>query len=277
MGKRLSEQAIEHFHAHGYYAPVPALSAEEGSVCLRQFEAWEARNGGPIGGNDRNKSHLFLKWLDDVVHHRAILDMVEDVIGPNILLWHAQFFVKDAHSPGFISLHQDSAYWEIEPAEGVSAWIAFSDSKADNGAMRVVPDTHKTILTHDERRGPRNMLWRGQTARLGSGVARSVSLELAPGEVSLHNARVVHGSGANHSDRRRVGYSIRYIPTHVKRLGPRDSALLVRGVDEHDNFDPERRPKHDFEPEAVAFHAETSKRYMEQYLSATMERELKAG
>lgn len=274
MAKKLSQIEIDQFREHSWCAPVPALSQDELEWYQRKFAEWEARHGGPIDGNFRNKPHLFLAWLDELVHHPAVLDAVEDLIGPNIWLWHAQFFVKEPRTPSFVSLHQDSAYWQIEPALGVSAWVAFTASDRGNGCMQVIPDTHLGVLEHEDRKSTDNMLWRGQTARLDGIRGEPIHLELRAGEMSLHHARIVHGSGANPSDRRRIGYSIRYVPTHVKRLGPRDSALLVRGVDEYRHFDPEPRPESDFHPEAMAFHAETTKRYMEQYLAARHEREL---
>src|SRR3954469_839860 len=81
-------------------------------------------------------------------------------------------------------------------------------------------------------------------------------LELAAGEMSLHHLRLIHGSDANPSDQRRIGFAIRYIPTYVRQVaGTHDSATLVRGVDAHHHFEPEQRPDADMSPEAVAHHA----------------------
>ncbi len=85
---------------------------------------------------------------------------------------------------------------------------------------------------------------------------RAVELVLQPGEMSLHHVRLIHGSEPNPSAKRRIGFAIRYLPTHVRQtVGLRDAATLVRGVDEYRNFEPERRPSRDMEQEAVAFHA----------------------
>ena len=277
MPKALSKEAVAQFHDHGWVSPVPVFSRQETERYQDQFAEWESRNGGPVEGQLRNKSHLFLSWLDELVRHPTVLDVVEDVIGPNIWLWHAQFFVKEAETSDFVSLHQDSAYWDIDPSLGVSTWIAFSDSRESSGCMRVIPDTHLSVLPHEERKGPRNLLWRGQTASLAEVRGQAVDMPLQAGEMSLHHARIVHGSGPNRSKGRRIGYSVRYFPTHIKRLGPRDSAMLVRGVDNYGTFDPEPRPRGDFHPEDVAFHARTTERYMHQYTTAPVEYSRVAG
>ena len=101
--------------------------------------------------------------------------------------------------------------------------------------------------------------------------SKAVEMPLRAGEMSLHHARIVHGSGPNRSSRRRIGYSLRYIPTHVARTGPRDSAMLVRGVDQYHHFDLEPAPGADYEPAAVALHAEINRRFMEHYTAAKPE------
>jgi non-haem Fe2+, alpha-ketoglutarate-dependent halogenase len=271
MPKLLSEAAVRQFHDHGYYCPVPVLAAAEVTACRRHLAEFEAHEGGRLAGAARNKSHLFLKWLYDIACHPRILDAVEDIIGPNILLYHAQWFIKEPHTADFVSFHQDSAYWSLSEAQGLSAWVALEPSDAESGCMRVIPDSHQAALPHEDRRSPNNMLWRGQTVATPIDVAGAVDFILNPGEMSLHHARIIHGSGPNRSWRRRIGYSIRYLPTHVARTGPRDSAMLVRGVDEYGHFDLEPAPRFDYEPAAVKLHAEVNRRFMEHYRAAEPE------
>jgi ectoine hydroxylase-related dioxygenase (phytanoyl-CoA dioxygenase family) len=91
--------------------------------------------------------------------------------------------------------------------------------------------------------------------------SRAVALELQPGEMSLHHVRLVHGSAANPSGERRIGFAIRYIPTDVAQtVRGDDSATLVRGVDRHGHFAHEPRPARDLDPEFVALHREISSR-----------------
>ena len=272
MPKLLSADAIARFHDHGFYYPVPILTSEETRYFRGRFAEFEQREGGTLTPAGRNKSHLFLKWLHELVTHPKLLDAVEDLIGPNILLYHAQWFVKEPNTPHFVSFHQDTAYWALTEAQGLSTWIALEPAPIEAGCMKVIPDTHRAALAHGEVRTQDNMLWRGQTVADPLDTTKAVAMPLDAGEMSIHHARIVHGSGPNMSNGRRIGYSVRYLPTHVARTGPRDSAMLVRGVDEYGHFDLEPAPSADYEPAAVALHAEINRQFMEHYNTAKPER-----
>jgi chlorinating enzyme len=254
---RLGPDAVAFYKEHGYYAPIRAFPAEDAARFRAGLEGFEAQHPDQKALL-RNKTHLALAWADELIRHPGILDAVESVIGPNILCWGSSFFIKDAHDPGFVSWHQDSTYWGLEPPDIVTAWVALSESVVANGAMRVVPDTHKMDqVPHRDTFAANNLLSRGQEIAVDVDPAQAVTLVLQPGEMSLHHVRLIHGSDPNPSDRRRIGFAIRYLPTHVRQtVGTRDSATLVRGVDTYGNFLPERRPEADLAPAALAFHAE---------------------
>jgi non-haem Fe2+, alpha-ketoglutarate-dependent halogenase len=145
----------------------------------------------------------------------------------------------------------------LDPADVVTAWVALSDSTAANGAMRVIPGSHKLEqVGHRDTFNPENLLSRGQEVMVDVDEREAVMLELAAGEMSLHHVRLIHGSDPNPSDLRRIGFAIRYIPTTVRQVaGTHDSATLVRGVDRHGHFEAEERPDADMSPRAVAHHA----------------------
>ena len=271
MLRFLSPESIAKFHDHGYLYPVPVFTTDETQYFRDRFAEFETREGGTLTPAGRNKSHLFLKWLHDMATHPKVLDAVEDLLGPNILLYHAQWFEKEPRTPNFVSFHQDTAYWSLNQPQGLSAWIALEPASVEAGCMKVIPDTHKTALAHGEVRTSDNMLWRGQTVAEALDTTKAVPMPLGAGEMSIHHARIVHGSGPNTSNGRRIGYSVRYLPTHVSRTGPRDSAMLVRGVDDYGHFDLESAPKADYEPDAVALHAEINRQFMEHYTTAKPE------
>jgi non-heme Fe2+,alpha-ketoglutarate-dependent halogenase len=252
----LTETAVQFYREQGYYAPLRAISTAEAAELRRRLETYEA-DAGPIAGPLRQKSHLLFTWLNELIRHPGILDAVEDVIGPNILCWGSSFFIKEQRNTAYVSWHQDSTYWGLEPPDIITTWVALSDSNAANGAMRVVPGTHKLDqVPHHDTFASDNLLSRGQEVMVEVDERKAVMLELAAGEMSLHHVRLIHGSDPNPSDQRRIGFAIRYIPTYVRQVaGSHDTATLVRGVDTFHNFELERRPDADMSPEAVAYHA----------------------
>ncbi|HVY16991.1 MAG TPA: phytanoyl-CoA dioxygenase family protein [Rhodopila sp.] len=255
--KALSPEKVSFYNEHGYYAPIRVMEEADATALRAKLEAHEAAHGR-LRGPMRHKSHLLFTWLDQLIRNDAILDAVEDIIGPNILCWGSSFFIKEAQDKGYVSWHQDSTYWGLDPADIVTAWVALSESTAANGAMRVITDTHKLDqIAHRDTFAEGNLLSRGQEIEVEVDEAQARMLELQPGEMSLHHVRLIHGSDPNPSTRRRIGFAIRYLPTHVRQVvGMRDTATLVRGVDAYHNFLPEQRPASDFGPEAQAFHAQ---------------------
>jgi hypothetical protein len=254
--KSLTEAAVRQYRDLGYYAPVPILTRAEASALRRSLEAFEA-NGGGMQGAVRHKPHLLFTWLNELIRHPRILDAVEDIVGPDILCWGTSFFIKERRNASYVSWHQDSTYWGLEPPDIVTAWVAFTDSAADNGAMRVIPGSHKLDqVPHRDTFAAENLLSRGQEIMVDVDERQAAMLELAAGEMSLHHVRLIHGSDPNPSDDRRIGFAIRYIPTYVRQVaGSHDSATLVRGVDDHHNFELEQRPDADMSSAAVAYHA----------------------
>jgi non-haem Fe2+, alpha-ketoglutarate-dependent halogenase len=184
-------------------------------------------------------------------------------LGPNLLCWSAQFFIKNAHDAAFVSWHQDATYWGLSSPEVMTAWVALSPSTVQSGCMRVIPKTHLQQLTHTDTFSERNLLSRGQEIAVNVDLNQALDVVLEPGQMSLHHVLLVHGSEPNGADHRRVGFAIRYIPSHVRQLSPiRDSATLVRGVDEFNYFDHEAAPVCDMHPDAVALHKEVVDRQL---------------
>ena len=261
MRTGLSPAAIEEYERDGYFYPVPVLSTDEAHAYRERLERAERDLGGPLRGVYRVKPHLLFTWLADLVRHPLILDAVEDVLGPDILCWNTSFFTKEAQSPGFVSWHQDATYWGLSEPDVLTAWVALTESTPANGNMRVMPGSHRTPVAHVDTFHPDNLLSRGQELAVQVDEALARDIVLRPGEMSLHHVLIVHGSGANPSGDRRIGFAIRYIPTRIRQVaGPRDSATLVRGADAFGHFELEPRPEADLDPAMLALHREISDR-----------------
>lgn len=270
MYKVLSSAAVEQFRRDGCYFPVPVFDRGTAAHYRACLETHERKAGAPLQGNWRHKTHLLFTWADELVHNAAVLDAVEDILGPDLLCWTTNFFIKEASHPGFVSWHQDSTYWGLEPDDVVTAWIAFTDVTEENGCMQVIPGSHtSTQLPHQDTFHKDNLLSRGQEIAVEVDQSQAVSLLLKAGEMSLHHIKLVHGSAPNRSGDRRIGLAIRYIPTYVKQTKVRDSAILVRGVDKYHNFDYEQRPRHDLDEGALATHADAVARQVKALYQGT--------
>jgi len=273
----LTPEQVSAYHRDGYVFPVRVMEPQDAAYYRRCLETHEAQAGRPLQGNFRHKTHLLFTWADALVHHPAILDAVEDVIGPDILCWTTNFFIKEAASPGFVSWHQDSTYWGLDPDDVITAWVAFTDVTPENGYMQFIPGSHKIEqLPHVDTFHRDNLLSRGQEISVDVDKSKAVGIPLKAGEMSLHHIKLVHGSDANRTDDRRIGLAIRYIPTYVRQTKVRDSAMLVRGSDRYHHFDYEPRPAADLDAAALAAHHESVDRQVKALYSGTDKQEFRA-
>jgi chlorinating enzyme len=261
MPNTLTAAQIAAYERDGYLAPVPVMGEAEALGLRATLERIEAGMGGPLRGDIRHKAHLLFPFLAGLIRHPAILDAIEDLIGPDILCWNSNFFIKEADTPAFVSWHQDSTYWGLSSPDVCTAWVALTPSTLANGAMAVVPGSHTMDqVPHRDTFDRNNLLTRGQEIAVEVDDSKAVPLLLRPGEMSLHHVRLVHGSPPNPSHDRRIGFAIRYIPTSIRQLEGKDSATLVRGTDRFGHFELEPAPKTDMPAEMVALHRRLTER-----------------
>ncbi len=244
---------------NGYYFPVEAISRSQAQTYRAQLEALEAATAGAELGNkyQLNYPHVIFQFANEIVRNSRILDVVEALIGPNILVWGSTFFIKEPHTESFVSWHQDLRYWGLQNDEGViSAWLALSPVNKANGCMRFVPKTHKLeLVEHSDTFDEDNVLTRGQEANVDIDEASTIHVELQPGECSFHHGRLLHASASNHSDQRRIGLAINYISADNRQVvAKKDFAMLVRGVDNHHYFEHVPEPDADLSASAMAWH-----------------------
>ncbi len=277
MTKLLTDQAVSDFWRDGYYFPISILSGQEAADYRAKLEAYEAESGGPIASNRRHKVHLLFTWAQQLIRHETILDAVEDLLGPDLLCWTTNFFIKEARDPGFVSWHQDATYWGLEPDDVVTAWVAFSEVPPQSGPMRVIPGSHRwPQLDHRDTFHEHNLLSRGQEIAVEVDERQAVAMPMRAGEMSLHHVKLAHCSDANRSRDRRIGLAIRYVPTSVRQVKVRDSATLVRGEDRFGYFDHEPAPAADLDAAALAAHADAVGRQVAALYQGTEKSEFRA-
>lgn len=230
MRQMLSNEAIQNYREQGFVFPVEVLDPVSAARLRGAIEGIEQFQGHALNRVQCNKSYLLFDWADELVNHPAILDAVESLIGPDILCYMSNLFTKEAGSKSYVSMHQDAAYWGVDADDVVTAWVALSPATAASGVMKVEPGSHRTLLKQVNTYAADNLLTRGQEVVAANLHPESqIYMELKPGQMSLHHFMLVHGSDANSTDDRRIGFAIRYVAATAKKIGRPESALLVRG------------------------------------------------
>ena len=252
---------VEHFRREGYAFPFDAIPAAEAASYVAKLDSYDAILGEEAQKQLKIKAHVAAPWIVALARNKNIVDAVESLIGPDILLFGASMFSKKARDIRFVSWHQDAAYYGLDPQEEVTCWVGLTDADVENGCMRVMPGSHLGAdAVHEETYDPQNMLGRGQTIR-GLDDSKAVYMPVKAGQFSMHHERTIHGSMPNPSDRRRVGISFFYMPTHVRSTIGRRTATLVRGTDKYGHWDPEPMPKTDLDPVCMEFLRQSWSRY----------------
>jgi chlorinating enzyme len=230
----LSEQQIKFYDEKGYIAPIDVLSKQEANEIRQEIETIEKKWPNALEGIGRNYVHLISPVFNKVCLNNKILDAVESIIGKNILICGTTLFIKNVNEKGFVSFHQDAKYIGLEPHNWVTAWIAVTDSNEENGCMRVWPGSHKENLkNHEQKFDENNLLTRGQTIE-NVPLEETDSVVLEAGQMSLHHPTVVHGSGLNKSNDRRIGFVIQsYIGSDVDQVLGKIYVQKARGKDTH--------------------------------------------
>lgn len=251
MPNVLSPQQIEHFHSQGYLPAMPVLSQREVDHyrgCLEKFERRYPDDVKKL----KSKSHVLCPWVADMAREPGILDVFEDLIGPNILCYSMAFRVKDPDGRTFAGWHQDGAANPIKPILVIGA-LALADCTLAHGCLQVIPGSHQTAaLPHTDTGNPDSILSRGQFISADFDQSIAVNLELKAGEIGLFNAGIIHSSPVNTSSERRLVVLVEMIPTHTDVRAHRDSAMLVRGVDNFNNVDIDPAPRVEFGPDEHA-------------------------
>jgi ectoine hydroxylase-related dioxygenase (phytanoyl-CoA dioxygenase family) len=268
--KALTAEQVASYRYNGFFFPLPALTPQEVATCLASLARLETDLGSPVAEADvkwRSHAHAHSPWFDALIRHPRILDVIEDVIGPNILVWTSTFFIKEPRSPTFAAWHQDSTYFGLEPKEQVCAWVALTDASEEAGCMEQLSSRGAPRQLRHAALGLANSINRaGQTIMEPFDDANPVTMVLPAGSFSLHHELAVHRSAPNNAAYRRVGIGLNYIPTRVRVNGSvRPCAMLVRGVDTYGHFELVEPPSAERDEAALAVHQRVTDRYRENY------------
>lgn len=229
---------VQDYEKSGVSFPISVLTADEGAYFRSAVEELQEELGGNPPAADMAQTHIAFEWAHRLVTHTKILDAVEMVIGPNLLVWSTSIFAKYPHDPGFISWHQDGTYWGLDSSEVATAWVALTNSTVENGCMRVVPGSHRQpIHEHVDTYAANNQLSRGQEIAVDVDEKEALEVVLNAGEMSLHHVNIIHGSNANNSEDKRIGFVVRYITPSTRQSGHSQPVTLARGIDEYGHFD----------------------------------------
>ena len=259
---RLDTQTVDTYWQDGFAFPIPVFSSAETAQFRTELEqiedTWrDADLPLPLNMYKRVNAHVVMPLVSRIALDPRVLDVVEGVLGPDLLLWSAELFIKEPHTTQVVGMHQDLTYWGMgETPDQVTAWIALSPATVDSGCMDFVKGSHKNpILPHNDTFSDDNLLSRGQEVAVDVAEEDKTHIELLPGQMSLHHGLTIHGSGPNVSDDRRIGLAIRYLnPNAQQKVADRDYAILARGQDHSGNFQHIPAATELFSPEALELH-----------------------
>ncbi len=223
MRHAFSAEQVARYERDGAVYPVRVLAPDEAGRCRAEFEKLESRLGAARGYIAW--SHLFFRWAYDLARTPSILDAVEKIIGPDILVYSTLILCKYPGDPSLVRWHQDGTHSGLYLSPTVSAWVALSDSTAENGCMRLIPGSHRLgRLPHAASAAADNLLKNSDEVQVEVDEAAARDVVLRAGEMSLHHYSIIHGSNPNLSDAKRVGFIIRFVTPEF----PRADAPFVR-------------------------------------------------
>src|SRR5262249_26745653 len=151
LGKRvLTSEQMAGYEELGFVHSVPILTPEEVPYYRDHVEKTWSALGGLVTRADG--LHLFFRWAWDLATHPRLLDCLEDLLGPVILLRHTRIFYKYARSAAWVGWHQDGNTEQLSDAQVPAIWLGLTDATVENGCLRVVPRSHRLgMLSHRSR------------------------------------------------------------------------------------------------------------------------------
>lgn len=154
-------------------------------------------------------SELISPTLNALLRSDPVLDIVEDLIGPNISLFHSKLLPKSKGAGAEVPWHQDYAYWRRDTNQPlmVNCMLAIDSADKFNGCLEFIPGSHKWGLQEHERHQEAfGVFLPGRYYPREEGL----SIPMAPGDALFFTSLVIHGSAPNQSDVDRWANTIAY-------------------------------------------------------------------
>ena len=248
----LTKAQIDQYNDQGYLFPFDIFSVEEITEIRAYFDDLLPK-AMAAGWNSYEITnwHKHCRSVYDLVTNSRILDYVQDLLGETLILRHSHFFAKLPGDGKRVSWHQDASYWPLTPSKVVSAWLAIDDTDVENGAMQVIPGSHKNAQVAFEKSSKTENNVLNQTVhhpeKYGNGL---VSLTLKAGQMSLHSDWILHGSEPNMSTRRRCGLAMRFLSSDVRAYNDwNQHSIVCRGSEPTGHWANHPRPEKEFIPQ----------------------------
>lgn len=228
----LSEGQLAEYEELGFVHSIPVLSDEE----VLRYRAEVERTCAALGGGVTRLDglHLYFRWAWDLCTHPRLLDCMEQLLGPDIMLKSTRLFYKHGRSAAFVGWHQDGITERLEDARVPAVWLGLTAATVENGCLRVAPRSHRLgLIPHAPRPHADNLTTEGVTAQ--AEVAEAFDIVMRPGEMSLHHPLILHASNPNRSDGARIGFTATY---STAALGASRTAVAwVRGDGPRERFE----------------------------------------
>ena len=243
----LTVEQIERFNRDGFLLPLPFFDVQE----IKTFRRYFDQIIGEALSSDADSysivdPHLSYGTIYDLMFDPRLVAYAEDLIGPDIVCWSTHYFCKMPHDDRQVAWHQDAYYWPFTPSQTVTVWLAVDDADCENACMQFVKGSHRigTIPHRLSREEEKNVL--RVTVDNVETLGEIADVALRAGQISMHSDMLLHGSGANTSDRRRCGLTLRYVNAHVKDLRDWSThGVRIRGDQHAGQWGDPRRPGRD--------------------------------
>ncbi|MDQ1910710.1 phytanoyl-CoA dioxygenase family protein [Paenibacillus sp. GD4] len=211
--------SIEQYREEGYCGPIQGLTLQEADDYYERFFGVLGQSRyepGPAGMN-LSAWHQRHRWAYELATHPGIVAAMKQILGDDLVLWAMHFWYKEPGNGKYIPWHQDINYWPMEPAINATAWVSLGWSIRENGCLRVIPGTHRSIVEHASTGDESSAFTQGIAAELID-ESKAVDVEMSPGQIAFFNEATFHGSDRNDSNIPRVAFSVRYTTPEVKFL-----------------------------------------------------------